>query len=432
MNIRVKTISLACCAILAGACTPLEDEKASSKIVVNNDQSVLATYITEKNETVEVTEVSNTSNKPGLFSAPKLPTETTLTLLAEIAPPEYDDKTLQATEVHLNGSKAYVSYNYSGDTFLGAVDIIKINDEDNPELTSRVVFTDTDINAIERKGSKLYLAGATEDESFDSPAILKVIELDGAFTFDEDSSMSNVDLASFAGTDVDVASDLIYVASGATGGKLTILNADLSVNTSIDMEDPRGISSWRGSGEKGVSVITGGDDAKLTFFDEDDPTTAASELAITGASIDNAKATVERNKSITLLGAGEGGMQVICNDDNTVAGSIAAPTGVLDSESNVLDNEKTVTNASSAAGRFAYMANGEAGVYMAKIDGSFDGNSCDMTGLELIGQLQLGDLISVNHVTAKNDLLFVASGLGGLKIIRVDDTNTDDEVEDDE
>jgi hypothetical protein len=38
----------------------------------------------------------------------------------------------------------------------------------------------------------------------------------------------------------------------------------------------------------------------------------------------------------------------------------------------------------------------------------------------VLGRLQFGDLESVNHVVLRNGLLFVAAGLGGLKVVDVD------------
>ena len=438
MNTKLRLIlTLLALFPLLWACEPVsEDQKpANENLVVNSDQEALDEFITLKDEAVEVDEVdSGPSGKPGLQKSKKLPDETQLTLIAEISAPQHEGVTLQATEVHINGSKAYVSYNVQGEVFMGAVDIIKINDEDDPELASRIIFTDSDIHGIERLGNTLYLAAGTRAAEYPTPAVLKVLQLDEAFIIDPDTEITTINLPSYAATDVDVLGNYIYVASGAEGGAISVLDkSDLSITNTINIEDPRGISTWRGTGLNGVSVITGGDDSKLVFIDESNPSELTDDVFdIDGATNSEAKATVERNKSITLLAAGEGGMQVVCNDDFTLVGELAVPTGVLDGEGNLLDDDKTTTNAASASGRFAYMANGEAGVYMAMLDGKFDGNSCDMSGLEVIGKLSLGDEISANHVTAKNDLLFVASGIGGLKILRVDDSSIEQEDEDDD
>ncbi len=37
----------------------------------------------------------------------------------------------------------------------------------------------------------------------------------------------------------------------------------------------------------------------------------------------------------------------------------------------------------------------------------------------MLGQLQFGTVQSVNHVAYKSDHLFIAAGLGGLKIVKV-------------
>ena len=39
--------------------------------------------------------------------------------------------------------------------------------------------------------------------------------------------------------------------------------------------------------------------------------------------------------------------------------------------------------------------------------------------LTMLGRLRFGDLQSVNHVTYRSGHLFIAAGLGGLKIVKV-------------
>jgi len=51
--------------------------------------------------------------------------------------------------------------------------------------------------------------------------------------------------------------------------------------------------------------------------------------------------------------------------------------------------------------------------------------------LEILGGIRFGDLQSVNHVSYVNNVLFVAGGLGGLKILVVSDDEDDDDDDDD-
>ena len=119
-----------------------------------------------------------------------------------------------------------------------------------------------------------------------------------------------------------------------------------------------------------------------------------------------------------VLALGDGGTQIVCLEDGSVIEEIAPP--VVDD----LDPSVTVTNAAATDSKTLYMSNGEAGVYVAYTRDKFNSRDCDVDDLELIGQFRLDDLESVNAVKVDEDYLFVAGGLGGLKILEV--TEEDD------
>ena len=68
-----------------------------------------------------------------------------------------------------------------------------------------------------------------------------------------------------------------------------------------------------------------------------------------------------------------------------------------------------------------FISNGEAGVYVATSEDDLKDYDCDeRPEITMLGQLPFGDLASVNHVEYENDYLFVAAGLGGVKVVEVD------------
>ena len=89
-----------------------------------------------------------------------------------------------------------------------------------------------------------------------------------------------------------------------------------------------------------------------------------------------------------------------------------------------LDELVVVTNAVSADGDLMFIANGEAGVYLAQAEEKFDTTGSDEPqDITLLGKLRFDDLESVNHVEYKGGMLFVAAGLGGLKIVKVEESD---------
>ena len=67
-----------------------------------------------------------------------------------------------------------------------------------------------------------------------------------------------------------------------------------------------------------------------------------------------------------------------------------------------------------------FISNGEAGVYAAVGAESFETSACDAPQqITVLGQLQFNALQSVNHVVYVNDRLYIAAGLGGIKVVDV-------------
>lgn len=330
-----------------------------------------------------------------------------LTLVAEVSPPEYNGVVLQATDVRIKDDKAYVSYNVQGETFLGAVDIFDVSDINQPSLLSSAIFIDTDINGVKEKSGYLYLAGATDRTEFSSPAVLEKVTLDdnGLLT----NTTVTMDLPSFAATDVTVEKNWIYVTSGALGGYVSILDKDtFTKHDSVSVEDARSVD---GDGDD-VGVVAG-TPARLLIFDRDTGG-LTNDWTLTGASIEFSKSTIEIKKKKAILALGDGGTQIVCIQSGVVIDSISQPI-VSD-----LDAAVTVTNAATIDKRLLFMANGEAGVYVGISDTKFDSKDCDVDNLRLLGHFRFGDFQSVNHIHYKHDVMFIASGLGGLKILTVE------------
>jgi hypothetical protein len=67
-----------------------------------------------------------------------------------------------------------------------------------------------------------------------------------------------------------------------------------------------------------------------------------------------------------------------------------------------------------------FISNGEAGVYVAQATQPFSATGSEASQqLTMLGRLRFGNLQSVNHVAYRSGHLFIAAGLGGLKIVKV-------------
>lgn len=394
-------ISLLPILLLVSAC--LEPDGQEDRIIIDNDTGSLIGRVRYLSEPVLLDSLA------AIGKSLKKDLDEKLTLVAEVSPPVYDGLTLQATDVVIKGVKAYVTYNMQGDRFLGGVDIFDVSDTYSPELISSAIFADTDVNGVAIQGNTLYLAAATDREGFESPAVLEVVTLKGGLLTDD---YTTIDLPSWAGTDVVEANERIYVTSGADSGAVTVLTvATLAVERTLAVDDARGVSA----DDRDIGVVAG-TPARLITFDRNTGEVIF-DYELVGATIPYSKSTIEINRRKAVLALGDGGTQIVCLATGELIEQIMQP------EVDGLSLDVTVTNAASTYKKTLFMANGEAGVYVASAATKFDSKDCEIDDLKLVGRLRFDDLQSVNHVAYKSDILFIASGLGGLKIVSVDDDN---------
>jgi len=78
------------------------------------------------------------------------------------------------------------------------------------------------------------------------------------------------------------------------------------------------------------------------------------------------------------------------------------------------------SNAASADEEYIFIANGEAGVYVAVASKNLNEYvTGDPLTVELLGSLTFDELQSANHVSYRDQRLVVAAGLGGVKVVNL-------------
>ena len=337
----------------------------------------------------------------------------TLKLRAQVKPPVSGGTTLQATHVALDGNYAYVSYNVQGSTYLGGVDVFDVTDKKKPKLISQAIFKTTDVSALYYSSiagpDKLYLAEATSDTGFASPAVLEEITLSNhKLTL----TSRRVAVPSYVATDVKVISGKVYVTSGSGGvgtGGLSILSQTtlLPIVSADPFLDARAVDIY------GSSIVAmQGTPARLRKYSV---ATNAFQTSYTvgGATIAESKSTLTVLFDRALVAVGDGGMKVVNLQTGALTDSVARASV------SGLTPDKTVTNAVSVNNKLVFLANGEAGVYVIQSAVDLETTPTGATNLTLQGKMQFGSAQSANFVASKNSLLFIATGLGGLKIVEI-------------
>ena len=350
-------------------------------------------------------------------------------LVAEVAAPEVNGITLQATHVVVRGKSAFVSYNVQGAERAGGVDVLDVTNLDEVTLTSEALFSDTDVGALDLHDQRLFLATSTSDEAFDSPAVLEAIQMDRGMLTEE---TVRIDLPSFAGTGVVAHGNSVFVTSGTGGPGVGGLSA-FSLN-SLELSFFAEFLDARAVDIHGSEVVAmRGTPGEIRILDAN-----SGELERVfpsgGANIPESKSTVQVARGLIFYAAGDEGLRVV----DFKRGNIVAGLPVPDIEG--VDPADAVTNAASIHGNLVFLANGGAGLFVARASKDLDdedetesGNGKrDAFGIALLGRVEFPDGESVNFVGGRGNLLFVATGRGGLKIIKIERDEDEDEEDDED
>jgi hypothetical protein len=370
-------------------------------MTIQNDESGLNERVTDRDDTIRVDSVPASSGAKRAASSKTL----TLTLIAEIAPPVVDGKTLQASSVVLKADFAYVSYNYQGLDYLGGVDVVHIKSGKNAEIRSAVTFNNADVHALYYDGD-LYLATGTSDGAFASPAVLERVRVDGGKLVLQ--ARERVVLNSFAATAVTVSGNRVFATTGNTGG-LHVLSQSALVSQSINaLDDAR----WVDFNDDRV-VVAQGKPGRITVYNKS-TLAVVNAWPFAGADVAEAKTTVRVLGGKALIAAGSGGVKLMNLATGKIVGSVPVP--VVSGVSAAL----SVANAADGKNDLVYVSNGEAGVYAVEASGDLDQVTGDNNiSLTVLGKLKFATAQSVNHVAFDGNTLVVAAGAGGVKIVSV-------------
>lgn len=324
-----------------------------------------------------------------------------LVLVSQVDAPQVAGQTLRATHVDIDGDYAYVSYNMEGDTYLGAVDIFDISNPYSPKITEQAIFSDTDISALEFKNGTLYLAAAVNiDENSDvtSPANLITVSVSGGrFT----SDFVYTSLPGFVATDLANTNSNTAVTSG-NDGVIGLFDATQTTGASIEMEDLRAVAF----GSDKLAVLSGTSGVHIL-----DPNSLSEVFSIPlSADVAGAKRTMDIDNGALYVSEGANGAGIYKMTDGSLITKLAIPIRPED-----VDAADIVTNAVSVDDNLLFMANGAAGISIS-----------DVTELSAIKEYGVLDLDgSSNFVRNEEEFVFVATGFGGLQILKINKVSSD-------
>ncbi|MEX2117904.1 MAG: hypothetical protein WEB37_13570 [Bacteroidota bacterium] len=411
-HFRILIITSSLCALVLFGCKdhPVEvdpslENISNGRISITNNPGDLAgrvVYYDDRNVGLDTT----VAPSGGMLAKSLAPLN--MKYRAQVYPPSVNGTALQATHIVLVGSYAYVSYNMAGSTYVGGVDVFDVSNKNKPTLISQAIFSQSDVSAVTYSNGKIYLAEATGDTTFTYPAVVEEITLASNKL---SLTSRRVGITSFAATDVVVSGGKLFATSGSGGigvGGLSVIDlTTFTVTASDPFLDARSIDLYGAT-----AVVMQGTPARLRSYNTGTNAFLGS-TDVGGANIAESKSTVRIALDRGFVACGDEGTKVVNLNTGALIDSLPSVTVVG------LDPSLTVTNAVSFYKDLVFMANGEAGVYIAQAVVNLETVPTTDPNLTLRGVMQFGTAESANFVASFNGLVFVATGLGGLNIVEI-------------
>jgi hypothetical protein len=372
-------------------------EDPSESLILEENQTVLTNSVNFDNSGVldiYQDEAAKLASKNSSVDADSYP----LALVANIEAPSYSSaEELAATHVAMDGNYLYVSYNTAGETYAGGVDVIDISDIVQPRLTSRLYYTNADINSIAYENGHVYVVGGVDSEqSVTATAnsfIGKIPVSNGRLSISGGISYGFQD--GLVANDLVVNASGLFVSSGVNGFVTQYDKNTLEVVKEVAYDDLRSIIQI----ENDFAVL----DASygVRFLDN-----SLSETG--GFAVANGDFREADKRTISYYGD-----KISIAEGSNGAGIYNAETGAFEKHLPIVLNpddatqDEVVTNAVSFNEDVFLMANGGAGLALSE-------NEDD---LNLVGVIELRG--SINYVLSKDDYIIAASGKSGIQIIKM-------------
>lgn len=390
------------------ACTKDEQEKPRPDdfttiegIIIKNDVVELNRRMSLRDQIVEMLPQYMDETKSG-GQTQDYRSNFTFKLKADVDAPVSNGRTLMATHVAIKDNYAFVSYNFRGEDHGGALEIFDVSNLTQPQIISQAIFPKSDINAVDYSNGKVYLVGATgnfEMMQYDDPAFFLVMNLNSNMQITGLDTI--LDIPSYSANGIYVSSDKIYITSGDNGG-LTILDKqDYEIVKSEPIADARSVAA-----NTSYVYVLSGQPGKVSVFNK---TTSdfITAYQIGGANTPYSKSEISVDDQYIFAALNEDGIRVL-NTDGTIRQHIPkpeTPEGALD--------ENHVTNSVSLNSPLLFIGNGESGIAVGELIPELDNQ------VVMLGEMVFQDMNSSNFVKSRDNVVFVASGLGGLKILAI-------------
>jgi hypothetical protein len=428
-------------------------ELLDGAIIINNNPAV---KIIKKDVLLKGSEVKHSSSKSG-YNPPEagelIANQYRFKEVAEMGTLTLKDgngvtRTVQASHVKISDGYAFVAYNHKNEPNVGGLVIYRYvvtpgafeNTAVDVVVHTSIELPNAQINAIDFDGKKLYIAGASEEPKLGykgdkNLAFFMVMELYNDKTFAPKDPAFIQHLTSYQATSIRKYGDRIYIATGDGSdgnGGLYVYNA----NSFAKEKEVLGITNARSvdADESGVYLMQA-NNARITFYNPDVEGGFEIYNKEGEAMQKDAKSEMLIWNNYLLVAKNESGMDMLFKN-GIVNESLDAPNkasedwfseeDVTNSVSVNSDLKRTNDGESQVKTDLLMLANGRQGLYWYDI--IKDANGAD----RIVAQDQNSILAgkgSCNFITSAGNIVFVANGLGGLKVLYLGTTPSDQVIE---
>lgn len=328
-----------------------------------------------------------------------------ITYVGQTQPITIAGQVVQANDIKIEGDRAYIAYNCAGDPFLGALQIIDIHDPQHPTILKQIEFTDLDIDCVALDGNRLLFGGGANPDRFPFRSFIGAVDLNNTTPGAILDSLHG--LKSYAATSIAVQGDRIYVGVGAKDGGIDVLDKGLNETAFLSAPDVRDVVPYQ-NGMLALSGTTDSQQQAPTLLLGD--TAIQQRIPLQASLMPYTKAAVDLIDGRTAL--------LALSNSGLIAVNLKSPQTPLYSLTNPSTSELYETNSVSSDGDLVFVANGEYGFRVLKLNGS--GGFATMLGYHpMSGSAYGGQHYSANQVAFRAQNLFVASGVGGVNIYQL-------------
>jgi hypothetical protein len=330
-----------------------------------------------------------------------------LVQVAVVAPPEVAGSPLEASSIAISGDFAFVSYHRAGVGYGGAVDVIDVSDPSHPVLASAWTASDEDVNAVAAGGGRVHLALSGENLGFEETAAVRSYEVSSGVL--DTTRAKNRALSSYVANSVAFDGSHVWATTGDDGHLFRLDPESLAVTASVAIPDARSVASGDGQ------VVVHAKD-RLRRFDSLTWTDLGS-WTFARANDEGARSRVVVAGGKAFATAGSSGVHVLDLSAGTVLQTVAVP----DPAAIGRRTEEVVANDVGLEGEHLFMAEGGAGLMLARAGRAPADLPADrLSPFSGLSSVVLDGASSANAVAVSENVLLVASGRGGLRVIRVE------------